>query len=128
MNKEFKRMIKLAGLTEIKINIPGNLSSPEAFQRFIDSIPNEKYFYIFDEDDYSDVSGGDLVDLFYDPIFDNELKGKPGIEGNSYNEFQDIDQEDKEEGEYYGRKTLILVDKIIDIITSYNPEYSEDFQ
>ena len=141
MNKEFKRMMKLAGLTEIKVN-PNNLSNPQVFQNFLNRIPNEKYFsiadqeadYFFNEEelpksynweDFDDDMDGDLVDYFYGPIFNNELKGKPGIEGNNFNEFQDIDAEkDKEKEGYFGRRTIMLVDKIRDIITAYKEKNS----
>jgi hypothetical protein len=120
MNKEFKRMQKLAGLDEIRINKPKGLSTPEAFQRFINRIPNEKYFYIFNEDDFNedDYDIGDLENLLHLEIFDNELKDKPGIEGDDFYEFEDTDQD-----QYHGRKTTILSDKVRNIITSYNPNY-----
>ena len=130
MNKEFKRMIELAGLTEIKINIPGDLSSPGTFQRFMDSIPNEKYFYVFPDgeditDDDYDIA--DDVDLLQLDIFDNELKGRPGIEGDGVYEFRDIDKEKNPDPYGNGLRETILVDKVLDIIKSYNPEYSKEF-
>lgn len=142
MNKETLRMQMLAGIItegqyKEKLNEIEDLSSPETFQKFIDQIPNEKYFYIGDEEAdwafnreelpepynweaFDDDSDGDLVDYFYDDVFNNELKGKPGVEGEDFSEFQDADAEkDNVEAGYIGRRTTILVDKIRDIITAY---------
>jgi hypothetical protein len=147
VNKEILRMQMLAGIItesqyKAKLNEAEDLSSPEAFQKFMNSIPNEKYFPIADEESdwfmdeerlpesfnweaFDDEWDGDLVDYFYDPIFDNELKGKPGIEANDFSEFQDIDREkDNEEEGYFGRRTIMLVDKIRDIITAYKEKNS----
>jgi hypothetical protein len=136
----FEHFIKGTSLNEEmedKIEEGEDLSSPEAFQKFIDQIPNEKYFYIGDEEAgwafnkeelpesynweaFDDEMDGDLVDYFYDDVFNNELKGKPGIEGENFNEFQDKDAEkDNVEYGYIGRRTTMLVDKIRDIITAY---------
>ena len=57
---------------------------------------------------------GDLVDFFYDDIFNNELKGKPGIKGNNFNEFQTIDREENN-----GENVKLLYNKITQIITDY---------
>ena len=98
----------------------------------INNIPNKKYFYIAD-DEYDEFFGpdvshsstydyskfdldedGDLVDFFYDDIFNNELKGKPGIKGNNFNEFQTIDREENN-----GENVKLLYNKITQIITDY---------
>jgi hypothetical protein len=111
-----------------------------SFKQLLDAIPNEKYFYIADEEandffnpenndpDYNWVGfdddwDGDLVDYFYDEIFDNELKGKPGVKGDYYQDFQDIDRRENPkypEDEYsVGANEVLLVDKIREIITDY---------
>jgi len=44
MNPEFKRMMELAGLTEIKIAKPfSDLSNPKAFQIFLKNLPDSEY-------------------------------------------------------------------------------------
>ena len=100
----------------------------------INNIPNEKYFYLADEEadfwfnpeevgsDYNwtefDWSNdGDLVDYFYDDIFNNELKGKPGVEGNNFNEWQDSERE--KSNKPVGPNVTLLVNKIKSIITDY---------
>ena len=124
-------------LGEIRVNAPNDLSDPKIFKRFLDRIPNENYFFIAEEMDwdfedegynweaFDDEQDSDLVDYFYDPIFDNELKGKPGIEGNDFSEFQDADQKkDKDYNEgYSGERESMLANKIIDIITAYKKKY-----
>jgi len=120
------------GQYKAKLNEIEDLSSPEAFQKFIDQIPNEKYFYVFDDvfNDWNNTLDdwgpdfGDLVDYFYDPIFDNELKGKPGIEANNFNEFQDIDEKQNPDQYGIGVRTSMLIDKIRDIITTYEKIHS----
>ena len=103
-----------------------------SFEQLLDSIPKQKYFYIADleydtffgpEADHSPVydysrfdaeEDGDLVDYFYDDIFNNELKGKPGVKGNNFNEFQSIDDEEND-----GENVKLLYDKITQIITDF---------
>lgn len=140
-------MQELAGLTEIKINKPGNLSSPRVFQNLMNKIPNEKYFYIIDEEadwifdeqnfekwpdhpynwtQFDSHWDGDAVDMFYDDIFDNELKGKPGIEGDYFSEWQDIDRNENPNENGIGIRENMLVNKIVDIITAYKKEHFAD--
>lgn len=148
MNKELLRMQMLAGIItesqyKTKLNEEEiNLSSPESFQEFMNSIPNEKYFSIANEEadwafneeklpesynwkTFDDDWDGDLVDYFYDIIFNNELKGKPGIEANNFTKFQEVDaKKDNVEPGYIGKRTTMLVDKIRDIITAYKEKNS----
>jgi len=107
-----------------------------SFKQLVDAIPNEKYFYIADEQadtffnpeengpDYNyagfdDFSDGDLVDYFYDDIFNNELKGKPGVEGNNFNEWQSIDREENPTEKGGGKNEMLLYNKIKQIISDY---------
>jgi hypothetical protein len=139
MNQEFRRMQKLAGLTEIKVNKP-DLSNSIVFKNHLDKIPNEKYFYIGDEEadwfneeelpesydwkTFDDDWDGDLVDYFYDDIFNNELKGKPGITGGDFYEWIEIDRKkDNTEEGYAGNREIILYNKIKDIITAYKKKH-----
>jgi hypothetical protein len=141
MNKEFKRMMELAGLTEMKINDPSDLSNPTIFKHYLNRIPNEKYFYVADEEaniffdpdengpDYvwDKFDDEDLVDYFYDPIFDNELKGKKGIEGDSFDEWRNIDGETNpkypDDQDSVGIREIMLYDKIQDIISDYKKKH-----
>jgi hypothetical protein len=81
------------GQYKAKLNEAEDLSSPEAFQEFMKNIPNEKYFSVLTRDDYNpkgnefdddDENDTNAVDNLYEPIFNNELKDKPGIEGNDF--------------------------------------------
>jgi hypothetical protein len=140
MNKEFKRMMELAGLAEMKINDPSDLSNSTTFKHYLNRIPNEKYFYVADEeantffdpnedkpnyiwDEIDQYYDWDLVDYFYDPIFDNELKGKPGIEGDNFNEWQDIEIEHDPNEYGTGVNVGILIHKIMDIISDYKKKH-----
>ena len=128
-------------LNEIKVKKPGgDLSNPINLKRVLNKIPSEKYFYIADEQadtffdpeengpDYNwtefDDFDGDLVDYFYDDIFDNELKGKPGIIGGDFYEWREIDRKkDNTEEGYSGKGEIMLYNKIKDIITAYKKKH-----
>jgi hypothetical protein len=73
------------------------------------------------KDNYSDIasdgSDGDLVDYFYDDIFNNELKPK-GL-GNKYTEYQTRSRQDIPSG-YLNPSEVLIVRKIQDIIKNYN--------
>jgi hypothetical protein len=114
-----------------------------SFKQLLDAIPNKKYFYIADEQadtffnpeengpdyDYAgfDTDDGDLVDYFYDDIFDNELKGKPGIEGNNFNEWQSTDREENPTERGSGENESLLYNKIKQIIIDYKKsKFSEE--
>jgi hypothetical protein len=121
------------GQYKAKLNEAEDLSSPEAFQEFMKNIPNEKYFSVLTRDDYNpkgnefdddDENDTNVVDNLYEPIFNNELKDKPGIEGNDFYEWIE-DYERKEEG-FTGERESILIDKIKDIITAYKKSTSLD--
>ena len=138
MTQEQLRMQMLAGIItegqyKAKLNEAEDLSSPEAFQEFMKNIPNEKYFSVLTRDDYNpkgnefdddDENDTNVVDNLYEPIFNNELKDKPGIEGNDFYEWIE-DYERKEEG-FTGERESILIDKIKDIITAYKKSTSLD--
>jgi hypothetical protein len=130
INGELKNKITT---NEMKLNVPGeDLSKPRNLKRYLDRIPNEKYFYIADEHfeeiedkdedyDWTQFDGwgdSDLVDYFYDDIFNNELKGKLGIEGDDFYEWQDIDDETNERN-----NISILYKKIMSIITAYKKKH-----
>jgi hypothetical protein len=90
-----------------------------SFKQLLDNIPNEKYIGELEdtENQYGEIDDSDLVDTLYDSIFDNELKGKPGVEGDNFNDFQDIER-DKNGGDIGPLETL-LIDKIRNIISDY---------
>jgi len=126
MNKEFRRMMELAGLAEMKINNPGDLSNPTNLKRVLDKIPNEKYFPIIKDDEenyipYDDTQWDDIasniVDDLYDPIFDDYIKGKPGIEEDNYWDW--IDNEREKNDDEQGPLERLVIDKIWDILNDY---------
>ena len=90
-----------------------------SFEQLLDNIPNEKYIRELEdtENQYGEIDDSDLVDTLYDSIFDNELKGKPGIKGEDFGEFQDIEREEND-GDIGPLETL-LIDKIRNIISDY---------
>jgi len=98
-----------------------------SFKQLIDSIPNKKYFPVLDDeyeefvryDTNDDIDESDVVDLLYYPIFDNELKGKPGIEGDNFNDWVKIDRKKNQ-----GVNERILVNKILNIISDYTKSNS----
>jgi hypothetical protein len=121
-------MNKIRSLNEIKVNKPGDFSNPITLKILLDKIPNEKYFPELEdfegEERYED---SEMVDVLYDPIFDDYLKGKPGIKGEDFGEFQDI-----ERGEYNSDETgeigpleRLLIDKIKDIVKDYRNQQEE---
>jgi hypothetical protein len=129
MNQEFKRMQELAGLTEIRVNKPG-LSDPASFKYYLDRIPYEKYFNEYFNGGYDpwgdtidDWESSDLVDEFYDPIFNNELKGKPGIEGDNFWEWMEIDREKNPAPYESGARESMLASKIHNAIISYKKKH-----
>jgi hypothetical protein len=128
-NFDLKKFLAEGRLLKEDTQNGGNLVS-----QLINSIPNEKYFYLADEEanfffnpeengpDYNwagfdEFSDGDLVDYFYDDIFNNELKGKPGVEGNNFNEWQDSESEKNNQS--VGPNVTLLVNKIKSIISDY---------
>jgi hypothetical protein len=132
LSEEFKRMQKLAGLiSENQMSLPLNTITTADFKKLLNSIPAEKYFNVledlFDSEYVKDVNSnpyylpgkydsyndGDFVDYLYDPIFNNELKGKPGINGNNFNEWQ------KSVRNSNPRLEFMLVRKIERIIDAY---------
>jgi hypothetical protein len=126
MNKEFRRMMQLAGLAEMKINNPGDLSNLTNLKRVLDKIPNEKYFPIIKDDEeyyipYDDTQWDDIasniVDDLYDPIFDDYIKGKPGIEEDNYWDW--IDNEREKNDDEQGPLERLVIDKIWDILNDY---------
>jgi hypothetical protein len=131
---ELKQLIKEQILTELQ-PVPRN-----NFKMLLKRIPNEKYFYVADENAkyfFNPEENGpnydwtkfdyhwddDLVDYFYDPIFDNELKGKPGVPGDDFYEFQEIDRRENPKYKYFvGANEMLLYDKIISIISDYKKQ------
>ena len=103
-------------LDEIKINKPNDPIN--SLTRLLDAIPNEKYFQIL-----SDYEGEeqwdhlDLLEVLYDSLFDNELKGKPGVKYNSYQEL--IDAEDEKYDGNLGPLGFLIVNKAVSIVNAY---------
>jgi hypothetical protein len=134
---ELKQLIKEHILAELQPVLRNN------FKMLLKNIPNKKYFYVADENidllgdpeedrpnynwtNFDEYWDGDLVDYFYDPIFDNELKGKPGVLGDYYQEFQDIDRRENpkypEDKYSVGANESLLYNKIISIISDYKKQ------
>jgi hypothetical protein len=109
-------------LDEIKVNKPGDLSNPISFKTLLDKIPNEKYFPELEDYEGEEQWGdGDLVDTLYYPIFDEYLKGKPGIKGEDFDEWVDI-----ERGNYgLGPLETLIINKIKEIIDDYRNQQEE---
>lgn len=111
------------------------------FEKLISNIINSKYYYVIDEQiksDEKELNGwiigfdefcrdslydGDLVDCFYDVIFDNELKGNYGIVGNDFYEWQDYDRKNNGDENGCGRNEILVAQKIVKIICEYNLIY-----
>jgi hypothetical protein len=111
------------------------------FEKLISNISNSKYYYVIDEQiksDEKELNGsligfdefyrdslydGDLVDCFYDVIFDNELKGNYGIVGNDFYEWQDYDRENNGDENGCGKNEILVAQKIVKIICEYNLIY-----
>lgn len=115
---EKKRMQKLAGIiTENDFSYKSSEnSSGKILQNYLAAVNPEKYYDIIDQNK-DDVNSNDLVDFLYDDFFNNELKGKPGIIGKNWEEFQDNDR-----GENYsepGDSERMIARKIYSIITDY---------
>jgi hypothetical protein len=110
---ELKQLIKETILAELQP------ISNDSFEALLKRIPNEKYFYIIDENADLDLDDSDLVDYFYDPIFNNELKGKPGVLGDDYQEFQEMDRIENPTKKGTGKNEMLLVNKIKQIISDY---------
>jgi hypothetical protein len=111
---EIKRMQQLAGINEIK------MSDPTPFEVVLERIPNNKYFYILDNiGNIDEYDNSDLVDYFYDDIFNNELKNNSNALGDNFNEFQIIDRAQNPTGYGTGKLEDMLYDKIHNIILDY---------
>jgi hypothetical protein len=114
-----------------------------SIEKLISNISNSKYYYVIDEQIKSDENNGwsngwsigfddfcrdelydgDLVDCFYDVIFDNELKGNYGIVGNDFYEWQDYDRENNGDENGCGKNEILVAQKIVKIIYEYNLIY-----
>jgi hypothetical protein len=109
-------------LDEIKVNKPND--PVNSLTRLLDNIPNEKYFPELEdyegEERYDD---SDMVDALYYPIFDDYIKGKPGVEGDNFDKWAKIERE-KNDGET-GPLERLLIDKILDIIKDYRNQQEE---
>jgi hypothetical protein len=111
---EVKRLQQLAGINEIKIN------DPTPFEVVLEQIPNDRYFYILDGiENIDEYDESDLIDYFYDDIFNNELKNNSNVSGDNFNEFQIIDRAQNPTGYSTGKLEDMLYDKIYDIILDY---------
>ena len=106
-----------------------------SIEKLISNISNSKYYYVIDEQIKSDENNGwsngwsigfddfcrdslydgDLVDCFYDVIFDNELKGNYGIVGNNFYEWQDYDRENNGDENGCGKNEILVAQKIVKI-------------
>jgi hypothetical protein len=115
-------------LDEIKVNKPGDLSIPINLEMVLNKIPSEKYFPILEDYEGEERwDDSDLVDTLYDPIFDNELKGKSGIKGNNFWDWIEIEREKIGGNETGGIGPLekLVIDKIWDIIKDYRNQQEE---
>lgn len=136
LSEEFKRMQKLAGLiSENQMSLPLDMITNTDFKKLLNSIPAEKYFNVleglFDSKYVKDVNSNpyylpgkydsyhdsDYVDYLYDPIFNNELKGKPGINGNNFNEWQESVRNSNPQLE---RMLVRKIERIIDAYKDIN--------
>jgi hypothetical protein len=87
-NKEISRMKMLAGLItegQYKKLITEEIQvDTNSLKQILDNIPNEKYFYIIDDNRKSlDTAGPEYIQslsAFYRDMFDNELQDLPGLE------------------------------------------------
>jgi hypothetical protein len=99
------------------------------YKQLLDKVPNEKYFQVLKDEEednakygISNVDPGDYYDYLYEPLFDNELKGKPGI---GYNDFYELQEKEREEinadetGEV-GPLERLIINKAGAIIKDYN--------
>ena len=106
------------------------------FEKLLSDINNGDYHYVcyehmgkskngwyigFDEFYRNELWDGDLVDCFYDDIFNNELKGKEGIVGNDWSEWRDYDRKNNN-----GKNESLLYSKIVKIICECNLMYLKD--
>jgi hypothetical protein len=99
------------------------------YKQLLDKVPNKKYFQVLKDEEednlkygISNVDPGDYYDWLYEPLFDNELKGKPGV---GYNDFYELQEKEREEinadetGEV-GPLERLIINKAGAIIKDYN--------
>jgi hypothetical protein len=95
------------------------------YKQLLDKVPNEKYFQVLKDEEednakygISNVDPGDYYDYLYEPLFDNELKGKPGI---GYNDFYELQEKEREENnDEVGPLERLIINKAGAIIKDYN--------
>jgi hypothetical protein len=111
-------------LDEIKVNTPGDLSNPITLEKILDKIPSKKYFQELEnyegEERWDD---SELMDILYEPFFNNELKGKLGIKEDNYWDWRDKERE-KSNGDYSLLDSLVL-DKLWSIVEDYRNQQEE---
>ena len=107
------------------------------FKLALSSIDNRKYYRIcyehlgsksdsewsigFNEFYRDELYDGDLVDCFYDVLFDNELKDKFNNKFKDFYEWQTYDR-----GTNDGKNEMLLYKKIVKIICECNLVYLKD--
>lgn len=95
------------------------------YKQLLDKVPNEKYFQVLKDEEednakygISNVDPGDYYDYLYEPLFNNELKGKPGI---GYNDFYELQEKEREENnDEVGPLERLIINKAGVIIKDYN--------
>ena len=83
-------------------------------QNVLNNINNKKYYYIIDEN--KDVNRYDLVDYFYDDVFNNELKNSDFINKSDFCDWRDQFRDKDDNISVY---ESMVVNKIVSIIDEY---------
>ena len=111
-------------LDEIKVNKPGDLSIPINLERILNKIPNEKYFQKLEDYEGEERWDDDeLMDILYEPFFDEYLKGKPGIEEDNYWDWRDEEREKSDSD--YGPLDSLVLDKLWSIVGDYRNQQED---
>jgi hypothetical protein len=91
-------------------------------QNVLNNINNKKYYYIIENENGCefennwDVNRYDLVDYFYDDIFNNELKNNDFINKNDFYDWRDQFRDNDDNISIY---ESMVVNKIVNIIDEY---------
>ena len=112
------------------------------FKLALSSIDNRKYYRIcyehlgsksdsewsigFNEFYRDELYDGDLVDCFYDVLFDNELKDKFNNKFKDFYEWQAYDRKNNSNEHGVGKNEILLAKKIVKIICECNLIYLND--
>jgi len=112
------------------------------FEMLLSKINNKNYYYVcyeqlgnesdavwsigFNEFYRDELYDGDLVDCFYDVLFDNELKDKFNNKFKDFNEWQAYDRKNNSNEHGVGKNEILLAKKIVKIICECNLVYLND--